>query len=361
MTLVSDPGLSDYREVLDRRYAGDPFFVYPDIGILAKMLNGRSAFLARGRLRAFSVRDELGRPVSFAVAFVDPGLQQKTGEATASIGFFEALDVDSAIEVLEAACAWLTEQGAAEAWASFNANPYYRMGVREDRFDEPPFIACAYDPPSTREFLGAAGFHRVNRYLNFEIDLTKRPWEGVALSASGVGVRPLSRRQFRRDVLTYVHLHNAAFRTVWGEVEISDEEALQLLMRSRLALDPRLFQFATMEDSDVGFVLCMSNLGEALAPLRVPLTSPRGVAKMALNRKRARTVGLLSLGVRPDLHGRGIGSKLVATALKNASNIGFERLEYALVAENNEVSKATAARFGGKLCRSFGIYARRLG
>jgi hypothetical protein len=36
-------------------------------------------------------------------------------------------------------------------------------------------------------------------------------------------------------------------------------------------------------------------------------------------------------------------------------------MEYALVAENNEPSKATALRFGGKLCRSFGIYARSPG
>ena len=359
--LVNDPGLADYRDVLERRYANDPFFVYPDIGILGKMLSGRSAFLARGRLRAFSVRDERGRPGAFAAAFVDPGLQEKTGKATASIGFFEAVDMGAALKVLEAACGWLAEQGTIEAWASFNANPYYRMGVREDRFDEPPFIACAHDPPSTREFLGAAGIDRVNRYLNFEIDLARRPWEGVGLCVSGAKMRPLSRHQFRRDVLSYVHLHNAAFRTVWGEVEISDAEALQLLMRSRLALDPRLLQFATLDADDVGFVLCVSNLGEVLAPLRAPLTSPRGIAKMARRRRRARTAGLLSLGVRPDLQGRGIGSALVARALRNASDIGFERVEYALVAENNEASRAIAARFGGNLCRSFGIYARNLG
>ena len=360
MIHVSDPELDDYRGVLERRYAGDRHFVYPDIGVLAKLLDGRSAFLNRGRARSFAVRDPRGKPLAFATAFVDPGLQSKTGEATTSIGFFEALEADGARAVLDASCEWLAGQGGVEVWASFNANPYYRMGVREDRFDEPAFIACAYDPPSTREFLAAAGFECLNRYLNFEIDLAKRPWEAVEPSPSGIQMRPLSRRQFRREVLSYVHLHNIAFRTVWGEVEISDAEALQLLMRSRLAFEPRLFQFATLDDEDIGFVLCMPNLGEVLAPLRVPLTSPRGVAKMARTRKRARAAGLLSLGVHPGHQGRGVGSALVATALRAAADLGFERVEYALVAENNEPSKATALRFGGKLYRSFGIYARSL-
>ena len=360
MNLATQPELADYQGVLERRYAGDPCFVYPDVGILAGMLNGKSAYLARGKARAFAARDERGRPVAFATAFVDPGLQQKTGSATASIGFLEALDEEAAATVLDAACTWLAQEGATEVWASFNANPYYRMGVREDRFDEPPFIACAHDPPTTREFLTGAGFERINRYLNFEIDLATKPWEAVEPPA-GIAMRRASRRQFRRDVLSYVHLHNVAFRTVWGEVEISDAEALQLLMRSRLAIDPRLFQFATADGEDVGFVLCMPNLGEVLAPLRVPLTSPKGIAKLARLKRRARTAGLLSLGVTPERQGRRIGSALVALACRSAAELGFERIEYALVAENNEPSKATATRFGGKLCRTFGIYARTLG
>jgi len=147
---------------------------------------------------------------------------------------------------------------------------------------------------------------------------------------------------------------------VWGEVEISDAEALQALMRSRLAVDPRLFQFAVSGGQDVGFVWCMPDLPGALAPLHVPLTSPRGVLRLARARGRATGGGLLSLGVSPDHQGEGIGTALVAAACRAAAQIGFESFEYALVAENNGPSCATAARFGGKQCRSYGIYAKSL-
>jgi len=360
-SLVADPRLDDYTGVLDRRYAADPCFVHPDIGFLSRVLAGRSAYLARGKARAFAVRDGSGRPVAFAMAFVDPGLQEKTGEATGSIGFFEALDEPEAVAVLDAACAWLASLDVTEVWAPFNANPYNRMGARLDRFDEPPFIGCAHDPPSTAEFLPAAGFALVNRYLNFAIDLASRPWERVEGQVAGVVFRRASRLHFRREVLSYVRLHNVAFRSVWGEVEISDAEALQLLMRSRLAIDPRLFRFAVVDDDDIGFVLCLPDLNEALAPLHVPLTSTRGMVKIARSRTRAHAVGLLSMAVAPEHQGRGIGSALVAASCRVAADRGFTHFEYALVADNNEPSKATAGRFGGTVCRSFGIYRRPVG
>lgn len=359
LTLAPNAKLTDYKRVLDARYANDPNFVFPDIGFLSKVLANRSAFLDRGCARAFAVRDGI-HPTAFAVAFIDPGLQAKTGLAVGSIGFFESIDQASADAVLKAARNWLSAQGVTDVWAPFNANPYYRMGTREDRFDEPPFVACAHDPPSTGTMLEASGFSLLTRYINFEIDLTRQSWEQGAEHVRGVDFRPMSRWRYRRDVLAFVHLHNAAFRTVWGEVEISEKEALQLLMRSRLALVPQLFQFAVTDDHPVGFVLCVANLGEVLAPLRQPLTSFRGIFRMFLRRSQATSVGLLALAVTPEHQGEGIGTALVARACRFSAGLGFKRLEYALVAEENEPSKATVARFGGRPCRSFGIYHRQI-
>jgi GNAT superfamily N-acetyltransferase len=360
LRVATAPTLADYTGILRARYARDRTFVHPDIGLVARLLAGSSAFTARGRAAPFAVHGPGGEPRAFAVAFVDPGIQQKTGAATGSIGFFEALDDGAAAEVLEAACAWLAAEGVSEVWAPFNGNAYNGMGTREDRFDEPPFLGCSHQPPATRAQLLAAGFELVNRYLNFEIDLERSPWAPFAAQLSAVPLRQASRREFRREVLSYMHLHNAAFRTVWGEVEASDDEGLQMIMRSRLAIEPRLFLFANDGDEDLGFVLSMPNLNDALAPLHVPLTSARGVVRLARARRRATRVGLLSLGVAPEHQGRGVGTALVAASCRNAAELGFRRLEYALVAENNEPSKATAARFRGTLTRSFGIYGRAL-
>jgi len=40
--------------------------------------------------------------------------------------------------------------------------------------------------------------------------------------------------------------------------------------------------------------------------------------------------------------------------------LGYERMEYALVAESNEASRSTVERFDGKLCRTFGVYEKEL-
>ncbi|MHB8438672.1 MAG: GNAT family N-acetyltransferase [Acidimicrobiales bacterium] len=357
--LVAAPALDDYRGVLGAVYGADRNFVHPDIGLLSRLVAGRSAFTGRGSAQPFAVRHH-GAPAAFAVAFIDPCIQRKTGWSTGSIGFLEAVDADAACLVIDAACAWLAEHGVTEVWAPFNGNAYNGMGTREDRFDEPPFLGCDHHSPAMREYLLVAGFELVNRYLNFAVDLGARPWERFADVVASVPMRRASRWSFRREVLQYTHLHNAAFRTVWGEVEAGDDELLQMMMRSRLAIDPKLFLFAQDGGRDIGFVLSMPNLSAALAPLHVPLTSAKGMARLALARRRVDTVGLLSLGVDPAHQGGGIGTALVAESCRAAADLGYRTLEYALVAENNEPSKATALRFGGRLHRSFGIYRRAL-
>ena len=78
------PSVHDYRDVLGRVYAGDASYVHPDIGFLSRVLPGRSSFLHHASARAFCVPGE-----AFAVAFVDPRVQERHGAAIGSIGFFE--------------------------------------------------------------------------------------------------------------------------------------------------------------------------------------------------------------------------------------------------------------------------------
>ena len=347
--------MRDYRAVLHRVYAGDSHFVRPDVAFLTRVLSGRAGYLRHGRARAFCVPGE-----AFAVALVDPRVQEKHGLAVGSIGYFEATGQDAAVEILRPASGWLASEGVREAWAPFNGNPFFGVGLREDRFDEPPFIGCAHQPSTYCSHLEAAGFTRMTGYLNFEFDLTGDDWRRPRPEAPGVTFRPASRTRFRDEVASFMSLHNDTFRDVWGEAAVSPEEAIQLMGRARLAVRPSLFQFAVADGKDVGMVLCMPDLNEVIAPHRSPLTSPSGVWKMATRRRRARTVGLLSVGVLPTYQARGIGTALIRRACDAAARLGFDRMEYALVAESNDPSKSTAARFGGKLCRRFGVYRKEL-
>src|SRR5207247_8326491 len=136
--------------------------------------------------------------------------------------------------------------------------------------------------------------------------LTGDAWRRPSAGAEGVTFRRASRRGFSDEVTRFISLHNEAFRDVWGESDVSVQEAVELMGRARLAVVPSLFQFAVEDGEDVGFVLCMPDMNEVLAPQRKPLTSPSGVWKMATRRRRVKTVGLLAVGVRPSDQGRGV-------------------------------------------------------
>src|SRR2546430_13519028 len=118
VALMTEPTVRDYEAVLHRVYAGDPRFVHPDVALLTRVLSGRAVYLRHGRARAFCVPGE-----AFAVAFVDPRVQDKHGAAIGSIGYLEARNQDGALEVLGPAIKWLGSEDVAEVWAPFNGNP----------------------------------------------------------------------------------------------------------------------------------------------------------------------------------------------------------------------------------------------
>ncbi len=359
MNVVEAPGLGSYVDLIKARYRDDPSWVFPDVGFLKGLLSGRSAFLRHAEARGFAARRD-GDTVGFAVAFADPRLRERAGRPVGAVGFLEWLDPEALGAVTGAAGGWLRERGLTEAWAPFNANGFFGAGLREDRFDEPPFLGCAHDPPGAGEDLTRAGFEPLTRYLDFSVDLTADAWRGPSAGAAGVEFRVVNRKRFKDEIRTFVWLHNAAFAGVWGEAPISEEEGVELMGPSRLAVIPSLWQFAVAEGRDVGFVVCFPDFNEVLAPHRTLVTSPSGVAKLALRRRRVKSVGLFAVGVDPALHGRGIGTALVARACRAAADLGYRRLEYALVAEDNRASQSTIVRFGGERHRTFGIYAKTL-
>ena len=359
VSTIDGAKLRDFHDVVRRRSKDDPSFVYPDVGFLKGLLNGRSAYAGHGEARAFAVKAG-STTHAFGVAFRDPRMQAKAGRPVGSIGFLK-WDWDEALARLcDAAFEWLRARGAEEVWAPFNATGFFGAGLREDRFDEPPFTGCADDPPGAAEDLRALGFEVVNRYLDFSVDLTSDTWRGPSPEAAGVTFRTVDRRRFKDEIRTFVRLHNAAFENVWGEGPVSEEEALELLGPAKLAVVPSLWQLPVVDGRDAGFVVCLPDFNEILAPQRRPVTSPSGVAKIVLRRRQIGTVGLYAVGVDPELHGRGIGTALVARACRAAADLGYRRLEYALVAEDNAASRATIGRFGGERHRSFGVYARSI-
>ena len=95
------------------------------------------------------------------------------------------------------------------------------MGLREDRFDEPPFVGCGHQPPQYGSYLRDAGCRRVTGFRNYEIDLTSSRWRELSGTASGVTFRTASRRRFADEIATFMDLHNRAFAAVWGEAEVS--------------------------------------------------------------------------------------------------------------------------------------------
>ena len=138
-------------------YKNDPNWVPPLIGMQLKNLCKKKT-AAR---RFFLVYDG-DTPVARVMAGVDERLNERLGIKQGYIGLFEtAQKMDYARAALDAACAYLKEEGMETVMGpSAGGIELFTKGLLVEGFDGPPVLLNAYNPPYYAEYLEKCGFRK---------------------------------------------------------------------------------------------------------------------------------------------------------------------------------------------------------
>ncbi len=376
---MSEPRIREVRSRGDRRayldlvrvpYVDNPCWVHPDIRILKGLLRGRTLLAKRAEWRAL-VADEDGKPVACLTALVHRSFEEKLGKKIGTIGFFEALPGhEVAVERLfQDAERWLASRGATRIWGPMNGHIMYGFGCLENRYAERPVVGTTYNRPEYPAHWWRQGYGHAPSFYSYRIDLEREETRAAIDKAlanpalardPAVHIRPADLRAWRREVETFIDLHNEAFAENWGDTPLSHEEIWELMGLARFTTDPELFWIAEIAGRPVGVVLCMADLNEAFARVRAePASLKAGLALLRFGRK-VRRGGLFVIGVLAEARGRGLASTLAARAMKRMIARGMKELEYCLVLEDNDASQRVARRFGGEQTKTYLMFEKRL-
>jgi ribosomal protein S18 acetylase RimI-like enzyme len=376
---MSEARIREVRSRADRRayldlvrapYVDDPRWVHPDVRILKGLLRGRTLLAKRAEWRAL-VADEGGKPVACLTALVHRSFEEKLGKKIGTIGFFEALPghelaVDGLFRDAER---WLASRGATRVWGPMNGHIMYGFGCLENRYGERPVVGTTYNRPEYPAHWWRQGYGHAPSFYSYRIDLEREATRTAIDQAlanpalardPAIDIRPVDLRAWRREVETFIDLHNAAFAENWGDTPLSHEEIWELMGLARFTTDRELFWIAQMAGRPVGVVLCMADLNEAFAHVRAePASLKAGLALLRFGRK-VRRGGLFVIGVLAEARGRGLASTLAARAMKRMIARGMKEMEYCLVLEDNDASQRVARRFGGEQTKTYLMFEKRL-
>jgi GNAT superfamily N-acetyltransferase len=361
-----------------KRFIDFPFDLYREHPLWVPSLKiERRVFLSR-RLNAFFKHGEAeyflalreGRVVGRISAQVNHAFNDYQEKRWGWFGFLEfEQDPEVLSALLDAAAAWLLERGMERIVgpASFAMND--ECGVLIEGFDLRPMILQPWNPPYYQQLMEEGGMAKAMDLLMWNLEVSGRDKVHPAIfemaekveSEHGIRVRPMRRRQLRKDMDAFAEVYNAAWSKNWDFVPFSKADLDAYAQELQLAFDKNWFMLAERKDTGevVGMAITVPDLNQVLARLDGRLL-PLGWWHILNKSKTTDRVRVGFLGVKPEYQHTGVAAKLYAEHFDAAERTPQTGGEMGWILETNEPMNRAMEGMGGRVVKRYRIYERVL-
>jgi GNAT superfamily N-acetyltransferase len=366
-------GRRDLKRFIDlpfRLYEDQPLWVPPLKVERRIFLNRRlNAFFSHGEAEYFLARRD-GEVVGRITAHVNHAFNDHQEKRWGWFGFLEMeRDAEVLEALLEAASSWLRERRMERMVgpASFAMND--ECGVLIEGFDLRPMILQPWQPPWYQELIEAGGLTKAMDLLMWNLEVSGRDKVHPAIfeladkveSEHGIRVRPMRRRQLRKDMDAFAEVYNAAWSRNWDFVPYSEKDLDALAQELQLAFDRNWFMIAVRIDTGevVGMAITPPDLNQVLERMNGRLL-PLGWWRFLRKGKVIDRVRVGFLGVKPEYQHTGVAAKLYAEHFDAAERTPQTGGEMGWILETNEAMNRAMEGMGGTVVKRYRMYEREL-
>jgi GNAT superfamily N-acetyltransferase len=288
-------------------------------------------------------------------------------------GWFGFLEFERDPEVLEAlleaAAGRLRDRGLERMVgpASFAMND--ESGVLIEGFDLRPMILQPWNPPHYPEMLESAGMTKAMDLLMWNLEVSGRDKVHPAIfelaekveSEHGIRVRPMRRRQLRKDMDAFAEVYNAAWSRNWDFVPYSKKDLDAYAQELQLAFDRNWFMIAERIDDGevVGMAITVPDLNQVLERMNGRVL-PLGWWKFLRKGRVIDRVRVGFLGVKPEYQHTGVAAKLFAEHFDAAERTPQKGGEMGWILETNKPMNRAMEGMGGEIVKRYRVYERGL-
>ncbi len=351
-----------------RLYEGDPNWMPPLIMNIKEMLNFKHhPYYDKNKIQAFlAYRDDMVVGRIAALTNVDHNERYK--EKRGFFGFYDSMD-DSAVAkaLFDAARGWLREQGLTDMRGPLNPTMNYEVGLLVDGFDSPPFFMMTYNKPYYERLFLENGLAKTQDLYSFwgHKDMLGGldPKLLYIIEASkerfNIVVRPMDRKNFKRDLDYFIDIYNRSLVKTWGFVPFTKAEGVHLANSLKYMLVPELTLFAEVEGKPIGFVAGLLDYNPRIKASNGRLF-PFGWIRLLWNKRKIKRMRMISTNVIPEFQSWGVGLVLLNGLLPKVQEWGIEEGEFSWVLESNHLSRASLEKGGAKITKTYRLYDGKL-
>ena len=371
VTAVS--GASDLKRFIDlpfHLHANHPLWVPPLKLERRLFLNRRlNAFFSHGEAEYFLARRD-GRVVGRASAQINHAFNDYQKKSWGWFGFLELEDdQEVAGALLDAAERWLRERGSERMVGPADFTMNDESGVLIEGFDLRPMIRQPWHPPYYQQLLERAGMTKAMDLLMWNLEVSDRAsvlpiifeLAEKAEGEHGIRVRPMRRRQLRKDLDAFAEVYNAAWSNNWDFVPFSKRDLDAYAQELHLVFDKHWFMIAERLDTGevVGMAITIPDINQVLQKMKGRLL-PLGWWHFLRKGSTIDRVRVGFLGVKPDYQHTGVAAKLYVEHFNAAAVRPQTGGEMGWILETNQAMNRAMEAMGGRVVKRYRVYERLL-
>ena len=252
-------------------------------------------------------------------AIVDHGHNRTHKEKRGMFGFFECVDdPEVSRRLFEATRSWHADRGLDCQRGPLNPAMNHECGLLVEGFEYPPTFKTTYNKPYYEKLIVDSGFeksqdlysfwgnldmlHTLDPKLQFVIDEARRRFN--------ITVRCLDRKNFDRDVRSFLEIYNQALPGTWGFVPFTDAELKHVAGGLKHLIIPEMTTIAEVDGKPIGAVFGLLDYNPIIKQIDGRLF-PFGFLKILFGRKNLKKIRLVSTNVVPEFQMWGVGLILV--------------------------------------------------
>jgi GNAT superfamily N-acetyltransferase len=364
-------GRADLKAFIDlpfRVHANHPLWVpLPKLERWLFLNRRLNAFFSHGEAEYFIAKRD-GRVVGRITAQVNHAFNDYQKKKWGWYGFLEFEDDQGVVEaLLSAAEEWLRARGMERMVGPADFSMNEESGILIEGFELRPMIKQPWHPPYYQERMEQAGMSKAMDLLMWKLEVEDRDkvlpviWElaGKVQSEHGIRVRPMRRRQLRKDMDSFAEVYNAAWAKNWDFVPYSKKDLDAYAQEIQLVFDKHWCFIAEKEDTGevVGMAMTFPDLNEVLERMKGKFL-PLGWLQFARKGKIMKRVRVGFLGVKPEYQHTGVAAKLYQLHFDAAEHRPQKGGEMGWILETNTPMNRGMEAMGGKVVKRYRIYER---
>lgn len=345
-------------------YKGDPNWIPPLIMNIKELLNYKKhAFYDRAEIQTFLAMRN-GEVVGRIAAIIDRAHNEYHKEERGMFGFYETIDDQAVSDALfDAAKSWFAERQIFLMRGPANPSQNYEWGLLVEGFHSPPTFMMTYNKKYYGKLIEGYGFFKSQDMYAFtgttdQLDELDPKLAFIAEESKrrfDVHVRPISKKNFDKDVRSFLDIYNSALPGQWGFTPMSESELKATAGGLKMLIVPEITTMAEIDGRPVATVFGLLDYNPTIKKIDGKLF-PFGFLKILFGRKKIKKIRLISTNVIPEYQRWGLGLVLMTRLVPDIKAWGIEEAEFSWVLESNKLSRGTLERGGTKRDKTYRIY-----